>query len=62
VIIHGKLDRQVPLELSRRYATAAGSVGADVRLVETSTEHFSLIDPEARIWPTVVAGLQSVFG
>ncbi|GAA4678545.1 alpha/beta hydrolase [Phytohabitans rumicis] len=61
VIIHGVIDRQVPVELSRRYASVARAAGADVTLVELpDVEHFSLIDPQSGAWPVVTSALQSL--
>lgn len=51
-LLHGTADRQVPPELSRRYAAAAG---ADATLRELDgVEHFGLIDPESSAWPAVL--------
>jgi pimeloyl-ACP methyl ester carboxylesterase len=47
LLIHGQLDRHVPIELSRRYAERAAALGDPVELVELpATGHFELIDPE----------------
>jgi acetyl esterase/lipase len=63
VIVHGALDRQVPVEISRRYAAAAGAAGGDVTLVELpDCEHFGLIDPRSPAWPQVTGALQSLGG
>ncbi|WP_229399144.1 alpha/beta hydrolase family protein [Micromonospora okii] len=54
VILHGLLDRQVPVTMSRSYAAAARATGSPVRLVELAgCEHFGLIDPESPGWPEV---------
>jgi acetyl esterase/lipase len=59
VIIHGDRDRQVPVELSRRYAAAAARAGGPVDLVELpGVDHFALIDPLAPAWAEVTAALQ----
>jgi pimeloyl-ACP methyl ester carboxylesterase len=59
-VIHGALDRQVPIEMSRRYAAA---VGGDVTLIELpECEHYGLIDPESAAWPQVLAALRSLHG
>lgn len=53
VVLHGDVDRSVPVEMSRRYAAATGS-----RLVELpGVGHFAVIDPESAAWPAVVAAL-----
>ncbi|MEO3776812.1 alpha/beta hydrolase [Micromonospora sp. B11E3] len=60
VIVHGLLDRQVPVALSRAYAEAARAAGSPTRLVELpECEHFGLIDPESAAWPTVVDAVRS---
>ncbi|WP_422772560.1 alpha/beta hydrolase family protein [Plantactinospora sp. WMMC1484] len=63
-IVHGTLDRQVPVEQSRRYAaTAAGGPGTDLRFVELpECEHFAVIDPLSRAWPVVLAELDWLAG
>lgn len=61
VIVHGARDRNVPIEMSRRYAAMARQVGAPVTLKELpEAEHFALIDPESAAWPAVTAGLHSL--
>ncbi|WP_341718185.1 alpha/beta hydrolase [Micromonospora sp. FIMYZ51] len=60
VVIHGTLDRQVPVELSRAYVAAARAAGADMHLVELpECEHYGLIDPESPAWPKVTSTLRS---
>ncbi len=55
-LIHGTLDEQVPVELSRAYAARTGS-----RLVELpDTEHFGLIDPLSAAWPSVLSELRAL--
>ncbi|WP_204036502.1 alpha/beta hydrolase family protein [Micromonospora qiuiae] len=61
VVIHGTLDQQVPVELSRSYVAAAQAVGADMHLVELpECEHFGLIDPESTAWPKITSALRSL--
>jgi acetyl esterase/lipase len=61
VIIHGDRDRQVPVDMSRRYAAAARRAGGPVDLVELpGVDHFALIDPLAPTWGEVTAALQLV--
>ncbi len=56
VLVHGTEDDRVPVEVSRRYATAAG-----VHLVELpGVEHFGVIDPLSRAWPAVLEALDRV--
>ena len=54
VVIHGQLDEQVPVEMSRTLATKTG-----VELLELpDVEHFGLIDPLSSAWPWVVRALR----
>ncbi|MFC6019029.1 alpha/beta hydrolase family protein [Plantactinospora solaniradicis] len=63
VILHGTLDRQVPVEMSRRYAAEARRTGAGLRMVELpDSEHFGLVDPESGVWSAVIAELHSMAG
>jgi acetyl esterase/lipase len=62
VLLHGDLDEQVPVELSRRYVRAARAAGAPVSLIELpGVEHFGLIDPESPTWSPVTSALRSSF-
>lgn len=61
VVVHGVLDEQVPIALSRGYVTRARAAGSDVRLVELpGVEHFGLIDPLASAWTTVTDVLRTL--
>ncbi|TDC01038.1 alpha/beta hydrolase [Micromonospora fluostatini] len=61
VVLHGTLDQQVPVELSRGYVAAATAAGSTVTLVELPRcEHFGLIDPESPHWPQVTSALRSL--
>ncbi|MEV1286711.1 alpha/beta fold hydrolase [Micromonospora sp. NPDC049679] len=61
VVIHGELDRQVPAEMSRRYAARARADGGDVTLIALpESEHFGLIDPLSSAWPRVTEALHSL--
>jgi len=62
VIVHGALDVQVPIGMSRRFVAVSRAAGAgDIGFFELSdAEHFGLIDPESPAWPTVAAALRSV--
>jgi acetyl esterase/lipase len=57
VLVHGTDDRQVPLDLSRRYA--AHNPSAELRILE-GAGHFGLIDPLATAWPAVIEAIRSV--
>jgi acetyl esterase/lipase len=61
VVLHGELDAQVPVTLSRRYVTAARTAEADVTLHELAgVEHFGLIAPFSTAWPLVSAELATL--
>ncbi|HEX7745683.1 MAG TPA: prolyl oligopeptidase family serine peptidase, partial [Micromonosporaceae bacterium] len=61
VVVHGALDQQVPVSMSRRYVARARAAGGEARLVELAdVEHFGLIDPEGPAWATVVDALRSL--
>jgi acetyl esterase/lipase len=61
VVLHGVLDLQVPVEMSRRFVTAARAAGGDVTLHElVDIEHFGLIDPASAAWPAVLAAFRTV--
>ncbi len=58
VLLHGKDDHIVPLEVSRSYAKAAAEAGDSVRLLELpGVEHFGMIDPMSPAWPWVIKSL-----
>ncbi|MEO3745997.1 alpha/beta hydrolase [Plantactinospora sp. B5E13] len=59
VIVHGRQDRQVPVELSVGYATSRTPT-AELRLIELpDCEHFAVIDPLSPAWTAVIAALHS---
>lgn len=61
VVVHGSLDRQVPVAMSRAYVSAARAAGSATSLLELpECEHFGLIDPISPAWPQVVDALQSL--
>ena len=57
LIIHGRADENVPIEIARSYAAAGTDAGDDVELLEFDTEHLSLVDPRHESWAAVVARL-----
>jgi acetyl esterase/lipase len=58
VVVHGSLDEQVPVVMSRNWAAATGA-----ELIELSDiEHFGLIDPDSSAWPTVVRAVARLAG
>jgi acetyl esterase/lipase len=63
IVMHGALDRHVPVAIGRRYAETAGAAGGQVALVELpECEHFALISPGSAWWPEVLTALQSLHG
>jgi acetyl esterase/lipase len=49
-VIHGTADKVVPFEMSRRFAKASGNS----KLIPLAgIGHFELIDPRAKVWPTI---------
>ncbi|GHJ57321.1 lipase [Nonomuraea sp. TT08I-71] len=61
VVIHGALDEQVPVAMSRSWVAAARAAGSPATLVELpECEHFGLIAPGSTAWPQVVAALRSL--
>ncbi len=61
LVLHGVLDVQVPIEMSRRFVAAARAAGSDVTLHElVDIEHFGLIDPASAAWPAVLAAFHAV--
>ena len=61
VVVHGELDRQVPVGIGRDYVAGARRAGTGARLVELAgVEHFGLIDPLSSAWPAVLDALDSL--
>ncbi|WP_318241689.1 alpha/beta hydrolase family protein [Sporosarcina quadrami] len=61
ILIHGELDRHVPVELSVAYYQRAIELGDKVRLVLLpEVEHFMVIDPSSSAWESVVNLLESL--
>ncbi|SFS52778.1 alpha/beta hydrolase family protein [Marininema halotolerans] len=62
LLIHGELDRHVPVELSIAYHQKAVEQGAHVRLLTLpEAEHFQLIDPASSAWKSVIDSLETLF-
>ncbi len=58
VLVHGERDRQVPIAMSRAFASAAHAVGDPVELVEWPwVGHFEVIDPGHPSWMAIVERL-----
>jgi acetyl esterase/lipase len=60
--VHARADDRVPFEESANYVTAARAAGQDARLLEVDGDHFSVADPSAPTWPTVIAELAELLG
>lgn len=61
VLLHGKLDTNVPHYLSKLYEQEANRQGANVQLKSFPTlEHFALIHPYSEAWPTLLDALKTL--
>ncbi|MFJ7936023.1 alpha/beta hydrolase family protein [Sporosarcina sp. NPDC096371] len=61
ILIHGELDRHVPVELSIEYYHKAIDKGDKVRLVVLQdVEHFMVIDPSSSAWKSVIDSLEKL--
>ncbi|WP_262285063.1 S9 family peptidase [Micromonospora sp. MA102] len=61
VVMHGLLDQQVPIAISRSWVAAARAAGSAATLIELpKCEHFGLIAPDSAAWPQVVDALRSL--
>ena len=59
IIIHGELDRHVPVEMSIEYHRRASEQGDKVRLIVLpEAEHFMVIDPSSSAWKSVTDALE----
>jgi acetyl esterase/lipase len=60
-LVHGALDREVPVAVTDAYLREALRLGADVRLdVVPDAGHYSVIDPESLAWPHVLETLEDI--
>jgi acetyl esterase/lipase len=57
LLVHGRRDDTVPVEMSRAYAVRAREAGDEVELVETDEGHFECLDPAAESWAAIVERL-----
>lgn len=61
ILIHGELDRHVPVDLSIEYHCKAIEQGDKVRLVVLpEVEHFMVIDPSSSAWESVIDSLETL--
>jgi fermentation-respiration switch protein FrsA (DUF1100 family) len=49
-MLHGTADKIVPFEMSERFAKASRNSKLTAL---AGTGHFELIDPRAKVWPTI---------
>jgi acetyl esterase/lipase len=60
LLVHGTHDEDVPVEISRRYVTAAAGAGDDVEFIElVSASHMDLVDPTSAAHASLCAWLAS---
>ena len=60
-LIHGKLDRIVPLELAKDFEAAAKQKGDKVALTILDTAgHFDLISPASSAWAAVAESVRTL--
>ena len=57
LLVHGRRDDVVPVDMSRRYAERARKAGDPIEYVETDEGHFECLDPESESWAAIVARL-----
>ena len=57
LLVHGKRDDTVPVEMSRAYALRAREAGDEVELVETDEGHFECLEPSSASWSVIVERL-----
>ena len=61
IIIHGELDRHVPVDLSIEYHRRAIEQGDKVRLIVLpEVEHFMIINPSSSAWESVIDSLETL--
>ncbi|MDX1657221.1 MAG: alpha/beta hydrolase [Nitriliruptorales bacterium] len=58
LLVHGRQDRLVPVEMSEQYAQQARAAGDQVQLEIVDGGHFDMIDPDHAAWDTVLAFLE----
>lgn len=59
-LVHGELDREVPVSVTAAYLREARRLGGDVGLeVVPDAGHFSVIDPDSQAWPRVLTALSA---
>lgn len=58
LLVHGEDDAIVPVEQSRRYASAAEVAGDEVEVVVLPGDHFVVIDPTDATWQAVLDAVE----
>lgn len=62
-LIHGTLDRIVPLAQSKAFVAAAQAVGDDAEVVAVDgADHFDVIDPEHPAWAACTSAVAALLG
>jgi acetyl esterase/lipase len=59
--LHSRADDEVPIEQSTAYVAASSKAGGRARLVETSGDHYTLIDPASTDWQLAADALPDWF-
>ena len=63
VVVHGRRDQDVPVEIGRDFVAASVAAGDPTELIELADiDHYGVIDPLSPAWPAVLRGLASVCG
>jgi acetyl esterase/lipase len=57
LLVHGRRDDTVPVEMSRAYVARARDAGDEVELVETDEGHFDCLDSASASWAAIVERL-----
>jgi acetyl esterase/lipase len=60
--VHAQPDDRVPFAQSVTYVAAAQAAGQDAQLREVVGDHFSIADPAAPTWQTVIKALEELMG
>jgi acetyl esterase/lipase len=58
--VHAQADDRVPLTQSVTYVAASQAAGQDARVREVQGDHFSVANPSAPTWPTVIGALEEL--
>lgn len=58
VCLHSREDDEVPFDQSERYVAAATQHGGEARLVATTGDHYTLIDPRSDDWQLALDAIE----